>query len=125
MSLLPGKNSVAVAELAFGLIALDRRIVRTPEPQRDVWNKGLRKARGLLGRTLRLVGVGGIDEDDPRARAFGMPVVAGAGPHQKAQALGIDGWTRPSRSFRLRHRERPRGAEARRRKASSTRSFRA
>ena len=76
----PGKNSIAVAELAFALIlALDRRI---PENvitlRRGEWNKKeFSKARGLFGRTLGLIGVGKIGQEMiPRARAFGMPVVA-------------------------------------------------
>src|SRR5712692_4048475 len=57
----PGKNSVAVAELAFGLIlALDRRI---PDNAFDLrqgrWNKKeYSKARGIFGRTFGLVGLG-------------------------------------------------------------------
>ena len=76
----PGKNSIAVAELAFGLmLALDRRIPENAaDLQRGVWNKKeYSKARGLFGRTLGLIGTGGIGcEMIPRARAFGMPVVA-------------------------------------------------
>ncbi|MGH9866778.1 MAG: NAD(P)-dependent oxidoreductase [Candidatus Polarisedimenticolia bacterium] len=76
----PGKNSIAVAELAFGLIlALDRRVAdNVGDLRRGVWNKkGYSKARGLLGRTLGLIGLGGIGREMvPRARAFGMPVVA-------------------------------------------------
>jgi len=76
----PGKNSIAVAELAFALtLALDRRI---PENvitlRRGEWSKKeFSKARGLFGRTLGLIGVGKIGQEMiPRARAFGMPVVA-------------------------------------------------
>ncbi|MEW6208340.1 MAG: 3-phosphoglycerate dehydrogenase family protein [Acidobacteriota bacterium] len=76
----PGKNSIAVAELAFGLmLALDRRV---PENVSDLkqgrWNKKeYSKARGLYGRTLGLIGVGQIGREMIlRARAFGMPVVA-------------------------------------------------
>jgi len=76
----PGKNSIAVAELAFGLIlALDRRIPENAaDLQRGVWNKKeFSKAKGLFGRTLGLIGTGGIGREMiPRARAFGMPVVA-------------------------------------------------
>jgi D-3-phosphoglycerate dehydrogenase / 2-oxoglutarate reductase len=75
----PGKNSVAVAELAFALIlALDRRI---PDNVADLragkWNKKeYSKARGLYGRTLGLLGFGHIAQEMARrARAFGMPVV--------------------------------------------------
>ena len=75
----PGKNSIAVAELAFGLIlALDRRLAdNAADLKKGVWNKKeYSKARGLFGRTLGLIGVGGIGREMiPRARAFGMPVV--------------------------------------------------
>ena len=76
----PGKNSIAVAELAFALIlALDRRIAdNVIALRRSEWNKKeFSKARGLFGRTLGLIGVGKIGaEMIPRARAFGMPVIA-------------------------------------------------
>ncbi|HVL68177.1 MAG TPA: 3-phosphoglycerate dehydrogenase family protein [Vicinamibacterales bacterium] len=72
----PGKNSVAVAELAFGLIlALDRRI---PDNVADLragkWNKKeYSKARGLYGRTLGVLGFGNIGQEMARrAQAFGM-----------------------------------------------------
>lgn len=76
----PGKNSIAVAELAFALIlALDRRIAdNVIALRRGEWNKKeFSKARGLFGRTLGLVGVGKIGQEMiPRAQAFGMPVIA-------------------------------------------------
>jgi D-3-phosphoglycerate dehydrogenase len=76
----PGKNSIAVAELAFGLIlALDRRIPENAaDLPRGIWNKKeYSKARGLFGRTLGLIGTGGIGREMiSRAKAFGMPVVA-------------------------------------------------
>ena len=76
----PGKNSVAVAELAFGLIcALDRRIAdNVADLRAGRWNKAeYSKAKGLYGRTLGLIGVGGIGREMiPRAEGFGMPVVA-------------------------------------------------
>ena len=76
----PGKNAVAVAELAFALIlALDRRIADNVIQLREgKWNKKeFSKARGLLGRTLGLVGTGQIGREvAARARAFGMRVVA-------------------------------------------------
>src|SRR5262245_57205486 len=75
----PGKNSVAVAELAFALmLALDRRV---PDNVADLragkWNKKeYSKARGLYGRTLGLLGFGHIAQETARrARSFGMPVV--------------------------------------------------
>jgi len=72
----PGRNSIAVAELAFGLIlALDRRI---PDNVADLragrWNKKeYAKARGLYGRTLGVLGFGSIAQEMARrAAAFGM-----------------------------------------------------
>jgi D-3-phosphoglycerate dehydrogenase / 2-oxoglutarate reductase len=76
----PGKNSIAVAELSFALIlALDRRIAdNVISLRRGEWNKKeFSKARGLFGRTLGLIGLGKIGQEMiPRARAFGMPVIA-------------------------------------------------
>ncbi|MEP6767501.1 MAG: NAD(P)-dependent oxidoreductase [Acidobacteriota bacterium] len=76
----PGKNSVAVAELAFALIlSLDRRVTENAADLRGgIWNKKeYSKARGLFGRTLGILGTGGIGREMvARARAFGMPVVA-------------------------------------------------
>jgi len=92
----PGKNSIAVAELAFGLIlSLDRRI---PDNVSDLrqgrWNKKeYSKARGLFGRTLGLVGVGRIGQEMiSRAKAFGMPVVAWSRSLtlERAERLGIE-----------------------------------
>jgi D-3-phosphoglycerate dehydrogenase / 2-oxoglutarate reductase len=75
----PGKNSMAVAELAFGLVlALDRRIPdNVAELRAGKWNKKeYSKARGLYGRTLGLLGFGSIGQEMARrAHAFGMPVV--------------------------------------------------
>ncbi len=76
----PGKNSVAVAELAMALIlALDRRVADNVIQLREgKWNKKeFSKARGLLGRTLGLVGTGQIGREVvTRARGFGMNVIA-------------------------------------------------
>ena len=76
----PGKNSIAVAELAFALIlALDRRVAdNVIALRRGEWNKKeFSKARGLYGRTLGLIGTGQIGQEViKRAHAFGMPVVA-------------------------------------------------
>ncbi|MDA0296948.1 MAG: NAD(P)-dependent oxidoreductase, partial [Planctomycetota bacterium] len=76
----PGKNSLAVAELAWGLIlACDRRI---PDQVADLragrWNKKeYSKAPGLAGRTLGIVGLGKIGEAiADRGNAFGMRVFA-------------------------------------------------
>jgi len=92
----PGKNSIAVAELAFALIlALDRRVpANAQDLTRGVWNKKeYSKARGLFGRTLGLIGVGGIGREMvPRARAFGMPVAAWSRSltSDRAKELGIE-----------------------------------
>jgi len=74
----PGKNAIAVAELAFALIlSLDRRV---PDNVADLragnWNKKeYSKARGLYGRTIGLLGYGNIGQEVARrAHAFGMPV---------------------------------------------------
>ncbi len=91
----PGKNSIAVAELAFGLIlALDRRIAdNVITLRRGEWNKKeFSKARGLFGRTLGLIGVGKIGQEMiPRARAFGMPVIAWSRSltPERAAAMGV------------------------------------
>src|SRR5438132_5476888 len=70
----PGKNSIAVAELAFALIlALDRRIAdNVITLRRAEWNKKeFSKARGLYGRVLGLIGVGKIGQEMiPRRPAF-------------------------------------------------------
>ncbi|MBA2503467.1 MAG: hydroxyacid dehydrogenase [Pyrinomonadaceae bacterium] len=92
----PGKNSTAVAELAFALIlALDRRIAdNVIALRRGEWNKKeFSKARGLYGRTLGLVGTGQIGQEMiTRARAFGMPVVAWSRSltEERAAGLGIE-----------------------------------
>ena len=76
----PGKNAVAVAELAFGLlVSLDRNI---PDNVADLragkWDKAkYSKAEGLYGKTLGIIGVGQIGKElIKRAQAFGMKVTA-------------------------------------------------
>jgi D-3-phosphoglycerate dehydrogenase / 2-oxoglutarate reductase len=92
----PGRNAIAVAELAFALIlAVDRRIAdNVISLRRGEWNKkGFSKARGLFGRTLGLIGLGQIGlEMIPRARALGMPVVAWSRSlsSDRATSLGIE-----------------------------------
>jgi D-3-phosphoglycerate dehydrogenase / 2-oxoglutarate reductase len=75
----PGKNAVAVAELAFALIlSLDRRVPdNVAELRAGKWNKKeYAKAKGVFGRTLGILGAGNIAQDViRRAAAFGMPVV--------------------------------------------------
>ena len=74
----PGMNSVAVAELAVGLmISLDRRIPdNVADFKKGVWNKGeYSKAEGLKGKTLGIIGVGAIGKEvAKRALAFDMNV---------------------------------------------------
>src|SRR5918997_2492785 len=92
----PGKNSVAVAELAFALmLALDRRVAdNVIQLRAGQWNKKeFSKARGLYGRTVGLVGPGQIGREViTRARAFGMPVVAWSRSltEERAAALGVE-----------------------------------
>src|SRR3954453_21964061 len=75
----PGKNAIAVAELAFALmLSLDRRVPdNVAELRAGTWNKKeYSKARGLFGRTLGLLGVGSIGQEMiRRAAGFGMNVV--------------------------------------------------
>jgi D-3-phosphoglycerate dehydrogenase len=92
----PGKNSIAVAELAFGLmLSLDRRIHdNVGDLRQGRWNKKeYSKARGVFGRTLGLIGVGRIGQEMIyRAKAFGMPVVAWSRSltPERAEKLGIE-----------------------------------
>ena len=75
----PGKNAIAVAELAFALIlALDRRVPdNVAQLRAGQWNKKeYSKAQGLYGRTLGLLGVGSIGQEMiRRAAGFGLDVV--------------------------------------------------
>jgi D-3-phosphoglycerate dehydrogenase / 2-oxoglutarate reductase len=75
----PGRNAIAVAELAFGLIlSLDRRIPdNVAELRAGTWNKKeYSKAQGLYGRTLGLLGIGNIGQEMiRRAAGFGMNVI--------------------------------------------------
>ena len=75
----PGKNAIAVAELAFALVlALDRRVPdNVADLRAGTWNKKeYSKARGVYGRTLGLLGYGNIGQEMARrAHAFGMPIV--------------------------------------------------
>lgn len=91
----PGKNSIAVAELAFGLmLGLDRRI---PDNVSDLrsgkWNKkDYSKAKGIYGKTLGLVGFGNIGKEMAiRAKSFGLTVLVWSRSltQEKAAALGV------------------------------------
>jgi D-3-phosphoglycerate dehydrogenase / 2-oxoglutarate reductase len=76
----PGKNSIAVAELAIGLmLAIDRRLAENVQQLREgKWNKGeFSNALGIKGRRLGLVGFGSIGKAvAKRARALEMDVMA-------------------------------------------------
>lgn len=76
----PGKNAVAVAELAMGLIlTVDRRIPdNVIDARQGTWAKATySKAAGVKGRRLALIGLGNIGRAVARrAQAFGMDVVA-------------------------------------------------
>jgi D-3-phosphoglycerate dehydrogenase len=75
----PGKNAIAVAELALALVlSLDRRVPdNVADLRAGTWNKKeYSRARGLYGRTLGLLGYGNIGQEVARrAHAFGMPIV--------------------------------------------------
>ena len=76
----PGKNSIAVAELAMGLIvAIDRKIPdNVIDFNNGVWNKDkYSKAEGLAGKSLAIIGYGNIGKElAKRALAFGIKVYA-------------------------------------------------
>jgi D-3-phosphoglycerate dehydrogenase / 2-oxoglutarate reductase len=92
----PGKNSVAVAELVFGLLlAIDRRIPDNVAALRaHKWNKKeFSKADGLFGKTLGVIGVGQIAREViTRAHAFGLRTLAWSRSltPQKAEELGVE-----------------------------------
>jgi D-3-phosphoglycerate dehydrogenase / 2-oxoglutarate reductase len=98
----PGKNAIAVAELALGLmLALDRRIPdNVADLRAGTWNKKeYSKARGLAGRTLGLIGFGNIGQEVAlRARACGMTVKVwtrrcAADPAERARVAQAHGVT--------------------------------
>jgi len=98
---VPGRNALAVAELALGLmLAVDRRIpdnviaLRAGEWDKSTFSKA---GRGLYGSTLGIVGLGSIGlAVAQRARAFGMHLHALRRPTRSADAaaratdLGIE-----------------------------------
>jgi D-3-phosphoglycerate dehydrogenase / 2-oxoglutarate reductase len=81
----PGKNAIAVAELAMGLIlALDRRLVdATIDLRAGRWEKTrYSAAEGLFGRRIGIAGLGSIGREVlSRARAFGLE------PHAWSRSL--------------------------------------
>jgi D-3-phosphoglycerate dehydrogenase len=77
---VPGRNSVAVAELTLGLLlAVDRRI---PDAVADLragrWDKqGYSRADGLFGKTMGILGLGDIGlAVAERAAGFGLSLLA-------------------------------------------------
>lgn len=73
---VPGRNAIAVAELAMGLlISIDRNIPdNVVQLRQGEWNKKqFSEARGLFGRDIGVVGLGAIGMAmAERAHAFGM-----------------------------------------------------
>ncbi|MGH9466317.1 MAG: hydroxyacid dehydrogenase [Terriglobales bacterium] len=90
----PGGSSIAVAELALGLmLALARHIPRADAGMHaGKWEKKALEGTELMGKTLGLVGCGRIAlEVAKRAAVFGMRLVAfdPARPEQAARQAGI------------------------------------
>ena len=79
---VPGRNAIAVAELAIGLMfAIDRHIApATADLRSGDWNKQTySQARGLFGSTLGIIGMGAIGlEVAQRASACGLRVITEA-----------------------------------------------
>jgi D-3-phosphoglycerate dehydrogenase / 2-oxoglutarate reductase len=92
----PGKNSIAVAELAFALLlGIDRRIADSTAALRaHQWNKKeFSQADGVFGKTLGVIGVGSIGREVIiRAHAFGLKVIAWSRSLTPARAeeLGVE-----------------------------------
>lgn len=88
---VPGKNAIAVAELALGLIlAIDRNIPdNVSDLRRSRWDKKrYSEARGLYGQTVGVVGLGAIGlAVAERANAFGMQVRVIEKPHRSAEMV--------------------------------------
>jgi D-3-phosphoglycerate dehydrogenase len=102
----PGKNSIAVAELAFALLlSCDRRIPdATADLRAGKWRKKeYSKASGVAGRRLAVIGVGNIGaEVIRRAHGFAMKVTAWSRSltPEKAAALGVDFAATPAEAVR-------------------------
>ena len=91
----PGKNAIAVAELALGMVlALDRRIVdATADLRAGKWEKARYSiADGVFGKRIGIAGLGAIGREVlERARAFGMEAHAWSRSltPNKAAKLGV------------------------------------
>ncbi|MFC7339785.1 NAD(P)-dependent oxidoreductase [Saccharopolyspora griseoalba] len=96
---VPGRNAIAVAELAFALLlAIDRNIAdNVADLRAGRWDKKrYSRARGLFGRDVGVIGLGRIGlAFAERAAAFGTRVHAVAKPGrddetlERARAIGI------------------------------------
>lgn len=92
----PGKNAVAVAELAVSLmLAWDRRLPDGVIALRQGrWDKGgFSKALGFQGRTVGILGLGAIGEATiARLRGFGVRLVCWSRSltPQRAEELGVE-----------------------------------
>ncbi|WP_190814119.1 3-phosphoglycerate dehydrogenase [Saccharopolyspora pogona] len=88
---VPGRNAVAVAELAFALLlSLDRSICdNVADLRAGRWDKKrYSRARGILGRRVGVIGLGQIGlAFAERAAAFGMEVNAVAKPGRSQETL--------------------------------------
>jgi len=96
---VPGRNAAAVAELTFALLlAIDRQIVEGAIDLREgIWNKkSYAAADGIMGKTIGIIGLGGIGLSvAERAKAFGLSVIGqrknGRSPEveQRIRQIGI------------------------------------
>ncbi len=88
---VPGVNSIAVAELAMGLIiSIDREIPHNVlDLRQGGWDKKrYSQARGIYGSSLGILGLGSIGfELAKRASAFGMNVFGVAKPGRSVNSL--------------------------------------
>lgn len=97
----PGKNAVAVAELALALmLAWDRRVPDGVAALRQGrWDKGgFSKAAGFQGRTVGIIGLGAIGEATiERLRGFNVKIVCWSRSltPERAAALGVEFATSP------------------------------
>lgn len=89
----PGKNSIAVAELAFGLmLSIDRKIPdNVLDLRNSLWNKKKYSvAEGIYGKTLGIFGIGEIGQELAiRAKAFGMKILVNDPIAQQNKSLKI------------------------------------
>ncbi|MBF82118.1 MAG: hydroxyacid dehydrogenase [Actinobacteria bacterium] len=96
---VPGKNAAAVAELTFALLlAIDRHVVEgASDLRKGTWNKKEYSiAAGLMGKTIGIIGLGGVGLGvAERAKAFGLRVMGqrrgGRSPEteQRIRQIGI------------------------------------